>query len=44
MYAFLERKGPSAIGIFKIDDAARAVDALRKSGISILPEEALRNL
>jgi hypothetical protein len=44
MYAFLEKKGPSAVGIFKIDDAARAVEALKKNGIPILSEEALRNL
>jgi hypothetical protein len=44
MYAFLEKKGTSAVGIFKIDDEARAVEALRKNDISILPEEAIRNL
>lgn len=44
MYAFLEKRGASAIGVFKIDDASRAVDTLRKSGISILSEAMIQNL
>ena len=44
VYAFLEKKGASAIGVFKIDDEARAVETLRKSGISVLPEDIIQNL
>jgi hypothetical protein len=44
MYAFVEKNGDNAIVIFKIDDAARAVDTLRRSGISILPEDIIQGL
>jgi len=44
MYAFFEKTGRNAIVIFKIDDAARAVDVLKKEGISILPEDMIQNL
>jgi len=44
MYAFLEKKGPCAIGVFKIDDEARAVDVLGKNGISVLTEDMIENL
>jgi hypothetical protein len=44
MYAFLEKKGTSAVGIFKIDDAARAAEALKKNGIAIVTEDVIRNL
>ena len=43
-YAFFETKGDNAIVIFKSDNAARAVDALTKGGIPILPEDAIQNL
>jgi len=44
MYAFLGRKGNSAIMVFKSDDAARAVEALKKGGIGILPEDVIGKL
>jgi len=44
VYAFFEKSGDSAIVILKIDDAARAVEVLKKSGIPILPEDVLQNL
>lgn len=44
MYAFFEKTGQNAIVVFKIDDAARAVDVLKKEGISILPEDMIQNL
>ena len=44
MCAFVEKNGENAIVIFKIDDAARAVNALKKSGIPILPENMVQNL
>jgi hypothetical protein len=44
MYAFLEKRGDCAIGVFKIDDGARAVEVLKKSGISILSEAMIQNL
>jgi len=44
MYAFVEKNGENAIVVFKIDDAAKAVEALQKSGIAILPEDTLQNL
>ena len=42
MYTFFEKKGDKAIVVFKIDDAARAVEALKKGGIPILPEDVIR--
>jgi hypothetical protein len=44
MYAFVEKNGSNAIVVFRIDDAAKAVEALKKSGIAILPEDRVRNL
>jgi len=44
MYAFLEKNGANAIVVFKIDDAARAVEALKENGITILPEDMIQNL
>jgi hypothetical protein len=44
MYAFVEKKGGNAIVVFKIDDAARAVQALKANGIPILAEDIVRNL
>jgi hypothetical protein len=44
MYAFFEKSGSNAIVVFKIDDGERAVDALEKSGICILPDDMIQNL
>lgn len=44
MYAFLEKNGKNAVVVFKIDDAAAAVESLLKSGVTILSEERVRGL
>jgi len=44
MYAFFEKKGNNAIAVFKSNEAARAVDALSKNGISVLPEDVIQDL
>jgi len=44
IYAFLKKKADVAVVVFKIDDAARAAETLKKNGISILPEDAIQNL
>jgi hypothetical protein len=44
MYCFFERNRENAIVVFRIDDAAKAVDTLKKNGISILPEDVIQNL
>jgi len=44
IYAFVEKKENLAIVVFKIDDAARAAQALARSGVSILSEDAIQNL
>jgi len=44
IYAFVEKKENQAIVVFKIDDAARAAEALARSGVSILSEDAIQNL
>ena len=44
MYSFFAKKGGDAIVVFKSDDARRAVEALQKAGIGILPEDAIQNL
>jgi hypothetical protein len=41
MYAFVEKKQGNAIVIFKIDDLPRAIEALTRSGISLLSSNAL---
>jgi len=44
MYAFFGKKGNNAIVVFKSDDPARALDALREGGIHVLPEDMIQNL
>ena len=44
IYTFLRKNVATAIAVFKIDDAARAMDTLTKHGIPILSEDALQNL
>lgn len=43
-YAFFENVGARAIVVFKSDRPERAVEALTKQGISILPDDAIQNL
>jgi hypothetical protein len=44
MYTFFRKGADAAVGVFKIDEAARAVDTLRKNGIAVLEENAMQNL
>jgi hypothetical protein len=44
MYAFVERMGSNAVVIFKIDDPLKAAEVLRKAGVTILTEQALKAL
>ena len=44
IYTFFGKKGDSAIVVFKSDNAARAVEALNKGGIPVLPEDVIQNL
>jgi hypothetical protein len=44
MYSFFRRNVDTAIVVFKIDDAARAVETLKRNGIAILPEDVLQGL
>jgi len=42
MYAFVEKSPRSAVVVFKIDGAERAVEALARSGIRLLPDDVLQ--
>ena len=44
MYSFFMKNVDSAVVILKIDDLTGAVDALKKKGISILPEDKIQTL
>ena len=44
MYATVERTAKTAVVIFKVDEHARAVDALREQGVEVLPENLLKNI
>jgi hypothetical protein len=44
IYTFVSKRVATAIAVFKIDDAARAMDTLSRHGIPILSEAALENL
>ncbi len=44
MYSFFNKKGDSAIVVFRSDDAAEAAAALGKGGIRVLPENVVRDL
>jgi len=44
MYAFFVKSGANAIVVLKIDDAGRAVEALNRGGVPILPEDTVQNL
>ncbi len=44
MYTSFRKDRGSAIVILKIDDGARAVDTLRRNGVVVLAEDAIRNL
>jgi hypothetical protein len=44
MYTFFEKNADNAIVVLKINNPARAVEALKKNGIPILPEDLIQNL
>jgi hypothetical protein len=44
MYTFFRKNVGTAIVVFKIDDAVRAVDTLNRNGIPVLPEDVVQNL
>jgi hypothetical protein len=44
MYTYSKKHIDSAIAIFKLDDAARAVETLKRNGVPILSEDAVENL
>jgi hypothetical protein len=44
MYTCLEKNSQNAIVVLRIDDSARAVEAMRNNGFSILPETVIQNL
>lgn len=44
MYTFFRKSVDTAIVVFKIDEAARAVETLKENGIAVLPEDAIQNL
>lgn len=41
MYAFVEKSGENAVMLFRFDEQDRAIDALVKNGIKVLPGEKL---
>ena len=41
MYAFVEKSGENAVMLFRFDELDKAIDALVKNGISVLPGEKL---
>ena len=44
MYAFVERRGDAAVVVLKIDEPAKASEALKREGVSFLTAEDLRAL
>jgi hypothetical protein len=44
MYTFFMKNVDSAVVVLKIDAPVRAVDALKKNGIGILPEDKIQTL
>jgi len=44
MYAFSEKNSDNAIVVLKINDAARAVDVMKKNGIPILQDNVIQDL
>jgi hypothetical protein len=44
MYTLFAKKGDHVLVVFKSDDAGRALDALKKGGVPILPEDMIQNL
>lgn len=44
IYAFMKKKAEQALVVFKIDDAARAAETLKRGGIAILSEDAIQDL
>jgi hypothetical protein len=44
MYAYVERSGKDAIIIFRFDPIDAGIEALQKSGFSVLPGEKVYNI
>lgn len=44
IYAFMKKKAELALVVFKIDDAVRAAETLKRDGIAILSEDAIQDL
>ena len=44
MYAFVERRGDAAVVVLKIDEPAKAAEALEREGVTFLTAEDLRSL
>jgi hypothetical protein len=44
MYGFVEKKVENAILVFRVEEQAKALDALKASGIRVLSEEMIRAL
>jgi hypothetical protein len=44
MYAFFEKNSDNAIVVLKINDAARAVDVMKKNEISVLQDNVIQDL
>lgn len=44
MYAFVRKSGEQALVVFRFEDAARAVETLRKAGARILDADDVRKL
>jgi hypothetical protein len=44
MYAFVEKKLENAVVIFKVDDQKKAIEGLKKEGIGLLTNDALKSL
>jgi hypothetical protein len=44
MYAFVQKSEGNAVLIFRFDDIEKAIDTLRKSGVTILSGEAVQRL
>ncbi len=44
MYTFFRKNVDTAIVVFKIDDAAGAVEALKAGGIAVLPGDAVQKI
>ena len=44
MYAFVQKNEGNAVLIFRFDDADKAIEVLRQSGVSVLDGEEMQKL